>query len=134
MKANLLSFLAALLFASSAFAATATWEYDPALDRGQHQGFRIYYGTISNDTATDPTGENDPNNPLPYQNVIEVADPDARSHEVPLGPGTWYFRLTVYGTADGAPMDSPFSTPEVDITIVETLPGFLAPTNFSLNP
>lgn len=96
---------------SEAATITLTWDYSAA-DEALIQGYRIYYGQASHVGVTDPV---DLLTAAPYDQRIELADPTLRSHTVgPLGLGTWYFRVVVYGLINGVLDDSVFSNEAED--------------------
>ena len=113
-----LSVMCAALFlvggVSLAFAqdAQVNWTYDVAQESGV-QGYRIYYGTTTQAGATTST-VGDGVSGLPYDTVIQIANPALRTHTFTLpGTGTYYFRMVTYGLVDGVASESAFSEPEV---------------------
>lgn len=78
------------------------WDYD----RTDHNGFRIYYGKTSQIEV--PRAPNPAPDPAPYDAVIDILDPNARTYEVALPEGSYYFRMV----AIGVNMDSDFTTEE----------------------
>lgn len=117
-------FALSLMLAGPALAATVnlSWDYNPA-NEAEIQGYRIYYGSTSQAGVTDPV---DLVSAAPYDTRIELPDPSLRSHSIALLPGTYYFRMTAYGSLDGSPDDSVFSE-EISGQV-----GFLDVTNLSI--
>lgn len=111
-------FFILIFYSSMAGAVTFSWDYDPAGDTGTHLGFRLYYDSVSHASATDP---DDLSTASPYANRIEITDPDARTYQIDLPDGTYYFRINTYGTVDGQPGDSAFNQPELTF-VVDTTP------------
>lgn len=101
---------AGLLMAGVTCAATVTLSWrDSANDPATTNilGYRIYYDTVSHASVTDPV---DMTTASPYTTMIQVADPNARTYDLgTFAPGTYYFRMTAYGTLNGSPADSAFS-------------------------
>jgi hypothetical protein len=60
-----------------------------------HKGFRLYYGKTSHVGIESPTHSS--SNPSPYDVAEEILDPEARSYEVLLPEGTYYFRMVTIG-------------------------------------
>lgn len=93
------------------------WEYEGI----GHKGFRLYYGKTSHADIERPIHPQP--NPIPYDIVEEILDPDARSYEILLPEGTYYFRLTTIGAKN----DSAFTKDE---PVAEV--GLDAPTGFKV--
>lgn len=116
MRRMLLALALALVFPLYALAAniTATWDY-PVSEEANIQGYRLYYGKVSQSGVTDPV---DLVSAAPYEQRIEIANPAARSHAFVINDtGTYYFRMTAYGLVDGVADDSVFSEPEVSAVL-----------------
>ena len=127
MKRLMVGLLAAVFLfvgVSAACAGTVnlSWDYDAAQE-SSIQGYRVYYGTVSQAGATDPV---DLASALPYAQRVELSDPALRSHSLVLSPGLYYFRMTAYGLVNGSPDDSAFNTTEVSVQV-----GIATVTNIS---
>lgn len=121
MKTLFYTFLFIIIYVAYSVAATVTlaWDYPTPTPPGI-QGFRIYFGTTSHATVTNPE---DLTTAEPYDQRAQLADPDARELAIPIdAPGVYYFRMTAYG--DG--VASAFST-EVRESI-----GLGVPTNLRI--
>lgn len=81
-----------------------------------HKGFRLYYGKTSH---VDIERAINPPNPNPYDMTEEILDPNARSHEILVPDGTWFFRLTTIGEQG----DSAFTEKEPMATVGIDPPG-----------
>lgn len=95
MKHGLLCSLL-LLCVLPAHAATVQLAWDDT-DQGQ-TGYKIYYGPLSQAASAGPAQPKS-TNPAPYTQVVRVTDPNARSHNLELGPGTYFFRVTSFNEA-----------------------------------
>lgn len=96
-----------LLLASYRIAKSAQLEWDLTHQESSViYGFKIYYGTTSHSSDTVPV---DDVNAAPYDTVVDIADPLARSYTVAIPPGGYYFRVTVYGSLEEVESSSGFS-------------------------
>lgn len=112
--------IAMLLFVlseASAGMVKLSWVYDGP----DGQGFRLYYGTVSHEGIPEPTA--DYPEPLPYERVIDIMDSSARTYEMVLPEGEYYFRMVTIGNEK----DSVF-TQEEPVAYV----GINAPSNFKV--
>jgi hypothetical protein len=99
------AFLLLFLLHLPSWAVTVNWD-DPNEGDPRLQGFRIYYGTVSQPDATQPA---DGTTASPYEHVIDIADANARTHVLNLGAGTYYARMVAYGQVNGVTQFSPFT-------------------------
>jgi len=117
-----------LAFAASiASAATVSlaWDY---VDQGQ-EGFKIYYGTTSHAAVEAPENPNS-SDPAPYTTQVVVPMASTRTATLTVTPGTYYMRITAYGTT-GA--ESIFSN-EVVANVTHSAPGNLRITIVVVGP
>lgn len=101
-KFVILSFMLFMLSTDAlAETITLTWDCDTCAVDGV-LGFVLFYGPNSNADQPAPAivdGIADINNmaPSPYDMAVTINDPDARSFNIDLPKGRWYFRAVVYG-------------------------------------
>lgn len=57
-----------------------------------HRGYKIYYGTQSQASVVRPTG----GGAAPYEQVVTLSDPQARTATLDLEPGIYYVRVTAF--------------------------------------
>lgn len=102
-----------------------SWDYE-----GEgHKGFRLYYGEESHAGVSEPLNPVPEHSasefvvgvdPAPYDEVVDIMDPGARTYEIGLPNGRYYFRMVTVG----ATQDSVFTEMEPSAYI-----GLNPPTN-----
>lgn len=89
----ILAGFACAVFAISAHAAetkTLAWKCSNCVAEGV-TGYKVYYGSTSYIEVDAPTGETPE---APYDQVIEINDPNQMSYTLTLPVGVWHFRVT----------------------------------------
>jgi len=105
---------------SSAYAGSAELSWDcPSCEIDGVSSFVIRYGSASNLSTSAPEAID---SPLPYESILVIDDPSARSVIINVVPGSWYFRLSA---KDSAGNESTFSS-EVGINIPVSSPSNLS--------
>lgn len=127
MRAVLLTMILLVAVYTQAMAGMVklSWDYE-----GEgHMGFRLYYGGESHVGVSEPLNpvpEHEAGtvivavDPAPYDAVVDIMDPGARTYEISLPNGRYYFRMVTVG----AMQDSAFTETEPSAYI-----GLNPPTN-----